>query len=71
MIKNTITITRHSEETETLTIRLTRLASEVQRTTRRLNSLDHLMIPRHETERDFIQLVLDERERSDIFGSSL
>lgn len=71
MIKNTITITRHSEETETPTIRLTRLASEVQRTTRRLNSLDHLMIPRHETERDFIQLVLDERERSDIFGSSL
>jgi V/A-type H+-transporting ATPase subunit D len=46
-------------------LRLTRLASEIQRTSRRLNALDHLLIPRLEEERDFIQNALDERERSD------
>ncbi|MGD9092598.1 MAG: V-type ATP synthase subunit D [Anaerolineales bacterium] len=52
-------------------LRLTRLASEIQRTSRRLNALDHLLIPRLEAERDFIQLALDERERSDHFRFKL
>ena len=52
-------------------LRLTRLASEIQRTSRRLNALDHLLIPRLEAERDFIQLALDERERSDHFRLKL
>ncbi|MCJ7623392.1 MAG: V-type ATP synthase subunit D [Anaerolineaceae bacterium] len=52
-------------------LRLTRLASEVQRTSRRLNALDHLMIPRLEAEQDYIQMVLDERERSDHFRLKL
>lgn len=52
-------------------LRLTRLASEIQRTSRRLNALDHLLIPRLESERDFIQLALDERERSDHFRLKL
>ena len=48
-------------------LRLTRLASEIQRTSRRLNALDHLLIPELEAERDFIQIALDERERTDHF----
>jgi V/A-type H+-transporting ATPase subunit D len=52
-------------------LRLTRLASEIQRTSRRLNALDHLLIPRLEAERDSIQLALDERERSDHFRLKL
>lgn len=52
-------------------LRLTRLAGEIQRTSRRLNALDHLLIPRLEVERDFIQMTLDERERSDHFRLKL
>ncbi len=52
-------------------LRLTRLASEIQRTSRRLNALDHLLIPRLHAERDFIQMALDERERSDHFRLKL
>jgi V/A-type H+-transporting ATPase subunit D len=52
-------------------LRLVRLAAEVQRTSRRLNALDHLLIPRLEAERDFIQMALDERERSDHFRFKL
>ena len=46
---------------------LTRLANEIERTSRRLNALEHLVIPRLEAERDFIRFALDERERSDLF----
>jgi len=52
-------------------LRLTRLAAEIQRTSRRLNALDHLLIPRLEAEHDFIQMTLDERERSDHFRLKL
>jgi len=52
-------------------LRLTRLAAEIQSTSRRLNALDHLLIPRLETECDFIQMALDERERSDHFRLKL
>jgi len=52
-------------------LRLTRLANEIQRTSRRLNALDHLIIPRLEEERDYIQMILDERERSDHFRLKL
>lgn len=52
-------------------LRLMRLASEIQRTSRRLNALDHLLIPRLETERDYIQMTLAERERSDHFRLKL
>lgn len=52
-------------------LRLTRLGAEIQRTSRRLNALDHLLIPRLEAERDFIQMALDERERSDHFRFKL
>ena len=52
-------------------LRLTRLADEIQRTSRRLNALDYLMIPRLETERDHIKIALDERERSERFRLKL
>lgn len=52
-------------------LRLTRLAAEIQHTSRRLNALDHLLIPRLEAERDFIQMALDERERADHFRLKL
>jgi V/A-type H+-transporting ATPase subunit D len=48
-------------------LRLTRLGDEIQRTSRRLNALDHFVIPRLTAERDFIQMSLDERERADHF----
>jgi len=52
-------------------LRLTRLASEIQRTSRRLNALEHLLIPELETEKKFIQMALDERERTDHFRFKL
>ena len=52
-------------------LRLTRLAEEIQRTSRRLNALEHFLIPRLKTECDFIQMVLDERERADHFRLKL
>lgn len=41
---------------------LRRLAEEITRTTRRVNALDNVVIPRLEDERDYIAMVLDERE---------
>lgn len=52
-------------------LRLTRLAEEIQRTSRRLNALDHLLIPRLKAERDQIQTALDERERADHYRLKL
>ena len=52
-------------------LRLRRLAEEIQQTSRRLNALDHLLIPRLEAERDLIQTALDERERADHFRLKL
>lgn len=52
-------------------LRLTRLGNEIQRTSRRLNALDHFLIPRLKAERDFIQMALDERERADHFRLKL
>lgn len=52
-------------------LRLTRLAEEIQRTSRRLNALEHLLIPRLEAERDLIETALDERERADHFRLKL
>lgn len=52
-------------------LRLVRLGDEIQRTSRRLNALDHFVIPRLKAERDFIQMALDERERADHFRLKL
>ena len=52
-------------------LRLARLADEIQRTSRRLNALDYLMIPRLAAERDHIKIALDERELSERFRLKL
>lgn len=52
-------------------LRLTRLAAEIQQTSRRLNALDYLLIPRLEIEREYIKVALDERERSEHFRLKL
>lgn len=44
---------------------LRRLAQEIAVTTRRVNALEHVVIPRLEAERDFIAMVLEERELED------
>ena len=41
---------------------LRRLAEEITRTTRRVNALEHRVVPGLEDERDYIAMVLDERE---------
>lgn len=52
-------------------LRLVRLGNEIQSTSRRLNALDHFLIPRLKAEYDFIQIALDERERADHFRLKL
>lgn len=47
--------------------RLRRLAGEIQRTSRRVNALENITLPRLEARRDYIQMVLEEREREDLF----
>lgn len=48
-------------------LRLRRLADELQRTSRRVNALDTLLIPDLCAGRDYIQMILEEREREDRF----
>ncbi len=54
-------------ELATSEMRLRRLAVEIGRTTRRVNALDNVLIPRFEAERDYIEMVLEERAREDLF----
>jgi V/A-type H+-transporting ATPase subunit D len=44
---------------------LRRLAGEISRTTRRVNALEHVVVPSLEQERDLIEMVLAERELED------
>jgi V/A-type H+-transporting ATPase subunit D len=48
-------------------MRLRRLAEEIGRTTRRVNALENVLIPRLEVQRNYVQMVLAEREREDLF----
>jgi V/A-type H+-transporting ATPase subunit D len=48
-------------------MRLRRLAEEIGRTTRRVNALDNVLIPRLEAQRNYIQMVMEERERENLF----
>jgi V/A-type H+/Na+-transporting ATPase subunit D len=54
-------------ELATSEMRLRRLAEEVGRTTRRVNALDNVLIPRLEEERNYVEMVLEERAREDLF----
>jgi V/A-type H+-transporting ATPase subunit D len=48
-------------------LRLTRLAAEIQRTSRRANALEYILVPRLAAECSAIRMALDERERADHF----
>ena len=54
-------------ELATSEMRLRRLAVEIGRTTRRVNALDNVLIPRLEEERNYVEMVLEERAREDLF----
>lgn len=54
-------------ELATSELRLRRLVDEIGRTTRRVNALETVVIPRLERERARIQAILAERERQDRF----
>lgn len=46
-------------------LRLRRLAGAIQQTSRRANALEHVVLPRLETELKMIRMALDERERAE------
>ncbi|HEX9925422.1 MAG TPA: V-type ATP synthase subunit D [Anaerolineae bacterium] len=48
-------------------MRLRRLAEEIGRTGRRVNALENVLIPRLVAHRDYVEMVLEEREREDLF----
>ncbi len=48
-------------------LRLRRLADEIQKTSRRVNALENIMIPRLHARRDYIEMILEERTREDLF----
>ncbi len=48
-------------------VRLRRLAAEIAATTRRVNALEHVVLPRLISSRNRIKRVLEEREREDHF----
>lgn len=48
-------------------MRLKRLAEEIRKTSIRVNALETVLLPRLEAERAYIESVLDERERQDLF----
>jgi V/A-type H+/Na+-transporting ATPase subunit D len=48
-----------------LELSVRRLADEIARTTRRMNALEHVVVPRLDAERAHISLVLEERELED------
>jgi V/A-type H+-transporting ATPase subunit D len=48
-------------------LRLRRLAAEIGTTTRRVNALDHVLIPALEERYRQVRATLDEREREDHF----
>lgn len=52
-------------------LRLTRLAREIQQTSRRLNALEYVLIPQLEAEYEYIQMTLDEQERYDHYRLNL
>lgn len=48
-------------------LRLRRLAEEIRKTSRRVNALENIMIPRLHARKTYIDMVLEERAREDLF----
>lgn len=47
--------------------RLKKIGEEIQRTRRRVNALEHVVIPELKTQVAYIRMILDERAREDLF----
>jgi V/A-type H+-transporting ATPase subunit D len=47
--------------------KLKRLGEEIQKTRRRVNALDYIVVPNLKDQVRFIQMALDERSREDLF----
>ncbi len=54
-------------EVASVETKLKRLGLEIQKTRRRVNALDYIVIPRLKEQVKFIQMALDERAREDLF----
>lgn len=52
-------------------LRLRRLAHEIRELSRRVNALEHILIPRLKEERDYIEMALQERARDERFRLKL
>lgn len=52
-------------------LRLRRLADEIRELSRRVNALEHILIPRLKEERDYIEMALQERARDERFRLKL
>jgi V/A-type H+-transporting ATPase subunit D len=48
-------------------LRLRRLAEEIRKTSRRVNALENILIPRLHARKSYIEMVLEERAREDLF----
>lgn len=48
-------------------LRLRHLAEEIERVSRRVNALEHLLLPHLTAERDYIEMALEERARDEHF----
>ncbi len=48
-------------------LRLRRLAEEIRKTSRRVNALENILIPRLHARKGYIEMVLEERAREDLF----
>lgn len=48
-------------------LRLRRLAEEIRKTSRRVNALENILIPRLYSRKAYIEMVLEERAREDLF----
>ena len=48
-------------------VKLKRLGEEIRKTTRRVNALEEMLIPRYEEQITYIRRTLEEREREDLF----
>ena len=57
----------HILEVAPIEIKLKKLGEEIKKTSRRVNALEQRLIPRLSSEKRYIQQILEEREREDVF----
>ena len=57
----------HILEMAPVEVKLKKLGEEIKKTSRRVNALEQRLIPRLTSEKRYIQQILEEREREDLF----